>query len=164
MLTESDFMLGKNQVIEMIKRECSRQGVIQKEQVNYIIATVEHETNNTFMPVVEAYWKSDRWRQTNLRYYPYYGRGLVQITWKENYDKFSKLLNVDLVKHPDLALEMKHAVFILVHGMRKGLFTGKSLDDYINENKTDYIGARKIINGVDRAAHIADIAIGYSIA
>jgi hypothetical protein len=42
--------------------------------------------------------------------------------------------------------------------MTKGLFTGKKLNDYINNTKTDYVNARKIINGLDRANLIASYA------
>ena len=164
MLTPNEFNVGKKEMIRKIKRECSKQGVTDSGQIAYILATVEHETNATFMPVVEAYWKSENWRKRNLRYYPFHGRGLVQITWRSNYDKFSKLVGADLVKYPDMALNPDIAVFILVYGMRKGIFTGKSLDDYINKDKVDFVGARKIINGTDKNKHIAGIAKEYHLA
>ena len=41
--------------------------------------------------------------------------------------------------------------------MVEGWFTGKKLSDYFNE-KTDYINARKIVNGLDKA----DIIAGYA--
>ena len=43
--------------------------------------------------------------------------------------------------------------------MRKGLFTGKKLSDYISRSGCDYKQARRIINGVDRASLIADYAV-----
>lgn len=78
--------------------------------------------------------------------YRYRGRGLSQITGKGMYEKFGKLMSIDLVGNPDLALDPKVAARILVVGMRDGLFTGKSLADYINPGKVDYVGARAIIN------------------
>jgi predicted chitinase len=30
----------------------------------------------------------------------YYGRGLVQLTWRNNYKKMGDLLGLDLVHHP----------------------------------------------------------------
>jgi hypothetical protein len=42
--------------------------------------------------------------------------------------------------------------------MRKGLFTGKKLGDYISASGCDYKNARRIINGVDQAALIAQYA------
>ena len=45
---------------------------------------------------------------------------------------------------------------ILVVGMTKGLFTGKKLADYFNSEKEDWINARRIVNGLDRASDIAN--------
>jgi hypothetical protein len=40
-------------------------------------------------------------------------------------------------------------------GMRRGLFTGRKLGDYINDHRCDYRLARQIINGLDQADRIA---------
>lgn len=134
-------------------------GITGNEQIAYIIATAKWETNHQCIPVKEAYWLSEEWRKKHLRYYPYYGRGYVQITWKENYEKFCKLLNIDLVGDPDLALRPEIASKIIVHGMRDGLFTGISLDDVTySDGSVDFIKARRIINGNDKANTIASIA------
>jgi len=143
--------------------ECAKQEIDNVNQIAYILATVEHETNGTFLPVVEAYWLSESWRKKHLRYYPYYGRGLVQITWKENYEKFGALLGIDLVAEPDLALDLDNAVFILVYGMKHGIFTGKSLNDYIHGGTVDFFHARRIVNGMDKANHIAVIANNMNV-
>jgi hypothetical protein len=82
----------------------------------------------------------------------------VQLTWRDNYAKYG------LEKTPDKALEWESSLFVLFDGMIKGLFTGKKLDDYINDNKRDYINARRIINGTDRAKEIAQIADAYRTA
>ena len=150
--------MNKEAVKMYIADECERQGITDINQIAYILATVDHETNSTFLPVVEAYWLSDRWRKKHLEYYPYYGRGLVQITWKKNYEKFGKLLNINMIDDPDLALDIENAVFILVYGMKHGTFTGKKLSDFINSSVVDFFHARKIINGMDKANHIAMIA------
>jgi putative chitinase len=47
---------------------------------------------------------------------------------------------------------------VLFKGMIDGLFTGQSLEDYFNANKTDWQQARKIVNGMDKANLIADYA------
>ena len=148
----------KHKTIKAIVKECKKQDITNPSQIHYIIATVDHETNGTFLPIKEAYWLSEGWRKRNLRYYPYYGRGYVQITWKANYKKFGKLLGIDLVSNPDLALEPENAMFILVYGFKHGTFTGKKLDDYINIHRTDFESARKIINGSDKKIHIARMA------
>lgn len=127
----------------------------------YVFATTFHETNATFLPIKEAYWLSESWRKSNLRYFPFYGRGYVQITWEENYKKYSKVLGEDLVKNPDLAMVPKYAFTILVDGFIKGAFTGKKITDYINKDKTDYKGARRCINGTDKAELIAIYAVAF---
>ena len=125
-----------------------------------MIATTQWETAGTFQPVREAYWLSEGWRKTNLRYYPYYGRGFVQLTWAENYKKYSRLLNQPLIDEPDLAMQPKLALFILVHGFKNGVFTdgAHKIEDHINSSKTDYLNARRCINGTDKAAEIENIA------
>ncbi len=138
--------------------ECVRQGITNKHQIAYIIATAYWETNRTLKPVKEAYWLSEAWRKRNLRYYPYYGRGFVQITWKANYKKYSDIIGVDFVSKPDKVLNPKHSMFILVHGFKHGTFTGKKISDYIGNGKSDFIGARRCINGLDKAWRISVIA------
>jgi len=144
--------------VRIIREECIVQGVVNESQICYVLATAEWETNHTMYPVKEAYWVSESWRKRHLRYYPYFGRGFVQITWKENYEKFGKILGIDLAIHPDLALFPKYAAFILVYGMKHGTFTGKKLDDYTSKFDFDFVGARHIINGKDKAHTIASIA------
>jgi hypothetical protein len=65
---------------------------------------------------------------------------------------------LDLVNNPALALQPGTAYKIMSLGMTRGLFTGKKLPDYLNDEKADYVDARRIINGLDRAELIA----GYS--
>jgi len=126
----------------------------------YMMATAYHETAHTFQPIEEI--GKGRGRPYGI---PdpttgqiYYGRGLVQLTWKRNYQKLSDLLGLDLVNHPELALQPGTAYKIMSLGMTRGLFTGKKLADYLNVEKADYVDARRIINGLDRAHLIA----GYS--
>jgi predicted chitinase len=153
----------KDGTIRAIKSECAKQGIGLKTQIAYVLATVDHETAHTFQPVSEAYWVEDAeaWRRRHLGYYPYYGRGYVQLTWKRNYELYGKLLGVDLVRKPDLALDPQSALFVLVHGFRTGSFTGRKLSDYVNVQATDFRNARRCINGTDRQDEIAALAEQY---
>lgn len=144
--------------IDLCVDKCKQYGLNLVPQIAYVLATVDHETNGTMKPVIEAYWLSEKWRKNNLRYYPYYGRGYVQITWKENYAKYSKILGLDLINNPDLVLKPDISLEILVHGFKNGTFTGKKLEDYINSNKVDFLNARRCINGLDKAAKIVKLA------
>lgn len=151
----------KEGTMKAIRGECVRQGIGLKTQIAYVLATADHETNHTFKPVTEAYWlpNPDAYlRKHHPDYYPYYGRGYVQLTWKDNYAKYGRLLNKDLVGHPELALDPEIALFVLVHGFKVGTFTGRKITDYINSGKTDFKNARRCINGLDKAAQIAESA------
>ena len=123
----------------------------------YILATTYHETGAAMEPVEEVgkgagtvYGRLDP-----ITHVAYYGRGLVQLTWKFNYIKQSQILGLDLVNNPDLAMEIGTAVKILVEGMFGGHFTGRKLTDYFSTTANNATGARAIINGNDRAALIA---------
>lgn len=151
----------KQGTIDAIRWECQSQGIGLQTQMAYVLATVEWETARTFKPVREAYWLSENWRKRNLRYYPFYGRGYVQLTWKNNYQKYSTLLGVDMVTNPDLALDTNIGLFVLVHGFKVGTFTGRKITDYINLNTTDFLRARRCINGNDQASKIAALANNY---
>ncbi len=155
------------------------------EQIAYLLATAKKETNHTFAPVREAYWlsESSRNRYFERMYDPvlgkdanrrsmarangntqqgdgvrYHGRGYVQLTWKNNYQKMKDKFNVDFVNNPELALEHEHAMKILIYGCESGEFTGRKLSDYINENQIDYYNARRVVNGTDAAAEIQGFA------
>ena len=153
--------MTKKETIHEIVDSCYRNDLELPEQIAYVIATVDWETNHTFKPVKEAYWLSEGWRRRNLRYYPYYGRGFVQITWDFNYAKFSDILGVDLVSNPDLAMEIPNAVEILTYGFRHGTFTGRKLSQYVNEDYTDWYHARRCINGLNKAKSIKNLAQKY---
>jgi putative chitinase len=132
----------------------------------YMLATTYHETNATMQPVREAYWLSEDWRRRNLRYYPWYGRGYVQLTWEENYRKMGRLLGVDLLGNLDLAMDPHIAAAIMFEGMLMaasgfGDFTGKCLEMYFNDTTDDPVGARRIINGTDKAELIAGYHRGF---
>ncbi|MDN0021023.1 glycoside hydrolase family 19 protein [Providencia stuartii] len=155
----------KEGTIHAIISECKNQGISLNTQIAYILATVKRETGDAFQPVREGNYGgrtvSDEYRKKKFRYYPYYGRGYVQITWKYNYEKYSQKLNVDMVNEPDLALNPEYSLFILIDGFKYGEFTGKKITDYINESKTDFYNARKCINGLDQADQIKGFAEDY---
>uniref|UniRef100_UPI002445B387 glycoside hydrolase family 19 protein n=1 Tax=Burkholderia pyrrocinia TaxID=60550 RepID=UPI002445B387 len=93
--------------------------------------------------------------------YTYRGRGYVQVTWKNNYQAIGQQIGVDLASEPDRMLEPEIAAWATVYGMERGIFTGKKLSDYVNDERQDYVNARRIINGLDQADTIASFAIRF---
>ena len=89
------------------------------------------------------------------------GRGFVQITGRGNYIKASKVVGVDLVSNPEKANDWEIAYTILTVFTRTGMFTGVKLNDFLNAKETDFYNARKVINGLDKAAQIEVYAKEY---
>lgn len=147
----------------LIIKECLARGATLP-QAAYILATARWETNHTMKPVQEAYWLSDKWRAQNLRYYPWHGRGYVQLTWQRNYLFAGKKLDRDLTSEPAVVMVPHIAAEILVAGSLEGWFTNHKLTDHINSTKKDYIAARRVINGTDKAQGIASLAEKYEAA
>lgn len=127
-------------------------------ELAYLLGTVKWETGHSMQPVEEGFPMTGarlRAFQKSLRYYPFYGRGLVQITHATNYEKFG------IKAAPAKALEWPTALDICFRGMILGMFTGKRLSDYFAPDREDWLNARRIVNGTDQAERIADIARGF---
>lgn len=150
-----DLGLGDTAVI---LKECRDFG-LSDEHTAYVLATAYHETAHTMKPVREAFWLSEPWRKKNLRYWPWYGRGYVQLTWERNYKRAGSELGLDLTTDADVVMGSKVASKIIVKGMAEGWFTGKAMRDY-----TTFKDMRRVVNGTDKAALIASHADDYLVA
>lgn len=149
----------------------------------YALATAFHETGHTLQPVLERggykyLSKYDTGRlAAMLGNTPeedgdgqrYAGRGYVQLTGHANYLKAGEKLGVDLLAHPDKAMEPTIAAAVMRQGMEGGWFTGKAFRHYLPDvqsgaHLSEFTAARRIINGVDRANLIAGYAINFQLA
>ncbi|WP_374657405.1 hypothetical protein [Phenylobacterium sp.] len=130
----------------------------------YALATAVHETAGAMAPVREygkgvgkTYGEPGRNGGQVA-----YGRGDVQLTWDENYERADRelALNGALVADYDLALDPKISARILVAGMEGGWFTGKGLRLFLPQiaRREQFVAARKIVNGTDNAELIAGYA------
>lgn len=137
--------------------------------VSYALATAYHETAATMQPIKEkggeAYFKRmydiEGERPAKARELgnlnpgdgaKYAGRGYVQLTGKKNYARYGLDTKPDEAMRPDIAAR------IMKQGMESGAFTGKKLSDYL---PGDYVEARRIINGTDKAHKIAGYARSF---
>ena len=145
--------------------------------VAYMLATAYHETAFTMQAISEygdiRYF--DKYDTGQLAEqlgntpeadgdgYKYRGRGHVMITGYDNYKKFTDILGIDLVNSPDLALDPIVSAKILTIGSLKGTFTTRKLSQYIKYGLeySEWVNARRVINGVDKNTVIADYAIKF---
>lgn len=153
------------------------------EHLAYCLATSYHETGSKMQPVREGFAKTDAgaisavnrlYRKGRIsRNYAkpdpktgksYFGRGHVQLTWDYNYKKMTKRLGIDFYNHPEKALEPENSAHLLFVGCLEGMYTGKSLSDYIKGHNINYRQARRVVNGMDKASLIAGYAKKFEYA
>lgn len=131
----------------------------------YALATAFHETAAEMQPIEEyGQGQGKEYGQPAGPYnQAYYGRGFVQITWLENYQKAEEVLTNDYrlptpcVEYPHRLLEAEPSALVLYDGMINSWFTGLGLPDFFNADTEDPVNARKIVNGLDKA----DLIAGY---
>ena len=153
--------------VDSIEAVLDAGAMLPAKQLAYVLATTYHETAGTMRPIAEyGKGKTRKYgKRVKSNGTPYtdttnifYGRGFVQITWYDNYEKLGKLIKKDLINVPDLCLTNDVAAKIAIVGMTLGLFTGKKLSDYFNDKVEDPIQARRIINGVRKGEKLPDKA------
>lgn len=165
---------GQVHGMEAILKEWEAQKLTDLRWLGYILATAYHETAKTMQPI-EEYGKGkghDYGKKLKMGGGPgkripytlpdklYFGRGLTQNTWFENYERLTKGAKThgkdwDFLNNPELLLQMEPSIWATYYAMQVGLYTGKKLKDYFNDTKEDWVNARKIINGLDKAELIA---------
>ncbi|MCM2293783.1 hypothetical protein NAC44_15760 [Allorhizobium sp. BGMRC 0089] len=135
-------------------------------QTAYVLATAYHETAKTMQPIAEYGKGKGRPYGVPGRNHGQiaYGRGFVQTTWDRNYERTDRELGLNgrLIADYDLLLtDIDLAAKAAVTGMVQGWYTGKKLADYIGDDRCDFVNARRIINGIDRAELIAGYAHAF---
>lgn len=95
----------------------------------------------------------------------YFGRGYTQLTWWSNYAKAGVTLGrgLDLLTNPELAKDPEIAYKLMSLGMLTGagFANGKRFSQYFNSQSSNYVAARAMVNGVDHANDIAEIALQF---
>jgi len=130
----------------------------------YALATAKHETGSRMVPVREGFAKDDAQarRIVAKRAYgkpagkyghTYYGRGQVQLTWLENYNRSSTDAGYDLVAYPDKMLDPVISARVLIKGLLDGRWNGKGkgIAFYLpTSGPDDLMGARRTVNITDK--------------
>lgn len=110
------------------------------------MATVRVETGREFKPIEE--WGSGQayeGRKDLGNIFPgdgpkFKGRGLIQITGRSNYSLYGSLLKIDLINHPELALDITVsarilALFFKINGVNVAC------------NAQNWVKVRQLVNG-----------------
>ena len=112
--------------------------------------------SNAFAAVTPVYGRAAGVEQA------YYGRGYCQLTWWDNYASTGAEIGMglELLFHPERALEADIAYEVMVHCMVYGLgfANGHRLQMYLSGARTDYVGARRMVNGTNHNRKIAAVA------
>ncbi|TIS41437.1 MAG: hypothetical protein E5X01_08525 [Mesorhizobium sp.] len=149
---------------------CKAEGLL-RNQCAYVLATAWHESGR-YQYMREIWGPTAAQRRYEGRAdlgnvqkgdgKKFMGRGFCQITGRKNYTDWSRRLGIDLLKEPQLAEKPEIAAKIIVRGMKLGTFTGMKLADYITISRSDFVQARRIVNGMDRADLIASYAKDFN--
>jgi putative chitinase len=100
----------------------------------------------------------------------YRGRGMHHVTGRANYGRASDSAGMDLVAEPAGMLHLERAARVMTSGMRKGRYAGdkagrhsfaRHLSSLGAATEAQFIQARRIINGLDKAAQIAGYAMRF---
>lgn len=161
--------------INALLASCARNGVTDVQHVANVLAQVYHETGGHMLGIKETVYASHKdknpsdaavikrlnaaWAKGQLGSVrtPYwrdgwFGRGPIQITHRDNYVKFERILGVPLTKNPALALDPKIGADIAVIGMRDGVFRNLRLSQYTfprDPANPQGTNPRRIVNGND---------------
>jgi predicted chitinase len=177
--------------IEDILAAFDEVGDARMSTLAYALATAFHETGKRMVPVREGFASSDAGARMAVnklaqklgpasavaKYakpcgpygHVYYGRGHVQLTWLDNYQRCSPDAGVDLVKDPDAMLDPRTSARVLVKGVIDGRWNGqgKGIDFYADAdgdpdmNRAEYEAARRTVNLTDKASQIAGYAEAF---
>jgi Chitinase class I len=177
-----DGSLSRDQVsgIEGILDAMLAVGDGRPKTLAYALATAYHETGRRMLPVREGFASSDEGavravaalaRRRGPKSAPakygqpagplgkcYYGRGHVQLTWRENYARSSADAGVDLEQDPDAMLDPVISARILIRGLVDGRWNGAGhgIAHYLPDDAEDNLrDARRTVNGTDRWDAIA---------
>jgi hypothetical protein len=126
-------------------------GIADYNTCRAAIATIAIETAHTFKPVREAFWlddqlgheRAEQWRANNLRYYPYYGRGHIQLTWADNYRYYGwRIGHPEILDTPDRALLSPISVLVFgVYFLERGVSAAAQREDWAE--------CRRLVQGAD---------------
>lgn len=131
---------------DAIFQELSSRGIGSDLTMVGAMATINVETARTFRAIAEyasgvAYEGRVDLGNVNVGDgVKYKGRGFIQLTGRANYNHYGQVLGIDLVNHPELALQTDVAAKIFAQ-----YFKDRACN--VACDNQDWVQARKLVNG-----------------
>lgn len=142
--------------IPIIADALAKEGILDSNVLAYALATVEHETDETFQPIKEIQGTVNARRFGYEGGANYFGRGFIQITHLRNYREIGERIGLGdrLVKEPDLALDPEVSAKILA-----AFFKDNNVANLASNG--NFIAARTPVNPDYNGYSIARMALKY---
>lgn len=133
-----------------------RENILNENVLAYALATIQHETANTFEPIDEFKGRKSARRLGYEGGTNYYGRGFIQLTHLRNYQKIGRRIgmNDELVRHPEKASQPDVAAKVLA-----AYFKDFGIAKLVTEG--NFVDARSLINPDYHGYMIAEVAWGF---
>jgi hypothetical protein len=129
-----------------ISKALANQGILDDMTLIGALATCRVEVGKGYTPIPEiASGQAYEGRKDLGNTQPgdgvkYKGRGYIQLTGRSNYTNYGKALGIDLVNHPELALDPANAALIFAK-----YFKDRKCN--IACDAKDWVKVRKLVNG-----------------
>ena len=144
--------------IPLIAQALQNEGILNSNVLAYALATIEHETDETFEPIGEIQGTLSARRLGYEGGANYFGRGFIQITHLRNYRRIGERIGMGdkLVKNPDLASDPQVAAKVLA-----AFFKDNNVANLASRG--NYVAARKPINPDYNGYSVANLAMKYEL-
>lgn len=144
--------------IPLIAKALDDEGILNSNVLAYALATVEHETDETFQPIEEIQGRISARRRGYEGGVNYFGRGFIQITHLRNYKAIGERIGLGdgLVRNPDLASDPKIAARILAVFFKVNNVANLASQGY-------FVAARTPVNPDYNGWSVARLAMKYEI-
>ncbi|MBI2315369.1 hypothetical protein HYU93_04940 [Candidatus Daviesbacteria bacterium] len=142
--------------IPLIAKALNEEGILDTNVLAYALATIEHETDETFEPIEEIQGRINARRLGYEGGSNYFGRGFIQITHLRNYRQIGERIGMGdkLAKDPQLATDPEVAAKILAAFFKDNNVANLASQGY-------FVAARNPVNPDRNGYLIADLANKY---
>ncbi|MBI2601329.1 hypothetical protein HYW42_05260 [Candidatus Daviesbacteria bacterium] len=143
--------------IPIIGKALEQEGILDSNVLAYTLATVEHETDETFEPIDEIQGKLHARRLGYEGGSFYFGRGFIQLTHLRNYRLVGERIGMGdkLAENPELASTPEVAAKILA-----AFFKDNNIANLASQG--NFVSARVPVNPDRNGWKVASLAFKYS--